>query len=169
METLIFTAGILLTFGISLGVGSSTLAVLNFFLAIRDGKIEDTERRFMGITYIVLRIAMMIILFSSATLALFIGQEYFTTYTLAQFLLIGILYLNAILMTLRVMPNTFGPAIQASTWYTLGLLLAFYNQGVTEFSMTTFLLSYLAIFLIAVAIINGVMGYLKSQRETTSN
>ncbi len=165
METLIFTAGILLTMGISLGVGSSTLAILNFFIAIRDGKIEETEKHFMGITYIVLRIAMMIILFSSATLALIIGQEYFTTYTFTQFLLIGILYLNAILMTLRIMPSTFGPAIQASTWYTLGLLLAFYNQGVTEFSITTFLLSYLAIFLIAVAIINSVMGYLKSQRK----
>lgn len=165
METLIFTAGVLLAMGISLGVGSSTLAVLNFFVAIKDGKIEETERHFMGITYIVLRVAMVIILFSSATLVLTIGQEYLKTYTMAQFLLIGMLYLNAILMTLRLMPSTFGPAIQASSWYTLGFLLAFYNQGVSDFSMTTFLLSYLAMFLVAVAIINGVMGYLKSQRK----
>ncbi|KXK00168.1 MAG: hypothetical protein UZ19_OD1000081 [Parcubacteria bacterium OLB19] len=165
METLIFTAGVLLAMGISLGVGSSTLAVLNFFVAIKDGKIEETERHFMGITYIVLRVAMVIILFSSATLVLTIGQEYLNTYTMAQFLLIGMLYLNAILMTLRLMPSTFGPAIQASSWYTLGFLLAFYNQGVSDFSMTTFLLGYLAMFLVAVAIINGVMGYLKSQRK----
>ena len=167
METLIFTAGVLLAMGISLGVGSSTLAVLNFFVAIKDGRIEETERHFMGITYVVLRIAMIIILFSSATLILTIGQEYLNTYTTAQFLLIGMLYLNAILMTLRIMPSTFGPAIQASSWYTLGFLLAFHNQGMSDFSMTTFLLGYLAMFLMAVAIINGVMGYLKSQRRET--
>ena len=108
---------------------------------------------------------MMIILFSTATLALVIGNDYFNTYTMAQFILIGMLYINAILMTLRIMPSTFGPAIQASSWYGLGLLLAFYNQGFTDFTLTTFLLSYLALFLLATAIINGVLGYLKSHQK----
>ena len=164
---MLFT-GVLLAMGISLGVGASTMAVLNFFLAIKDGKIEETERNFMGLTYVVLRVDMVVILFTATISAYFgfsnIGNAYFTSYTLAQFMLIGILYINAILMTLRIMPSTFGPAIQASTWYTLGIMLALTTQGIQEFTMTTFFLCYLALFLVATAIINGVMGYLKSQR-----
>ncbi|MBP9837055.1 MAG: hypothetical protein KBC78_04465 [Candidatus Pacebacteria bacterium] len=169
MESLFIFVTILLSMGISLGVGASTMAILNFFVAIKDGKIEETERHFMGITYIVLRVAMVIILFSAATLAYFgasnMGALYFNNYAIAQFIVIGILYMNAILMTLRVMPSTFGPAVQASSWYTLGFLSAFYGLGITGFTMTTFFLSYLAIFILAVILINGVMGHLKSKRE----
>jgi hypothetical protein len=169
METLIIFVGVLQDMAISLGVGVSTMAVLNFFLAIRDGKIDETERSFMGITYFVLRIAMVTILFTMAILAYFgfanEGSVYFNNYIIAQFILIGVLYINAILMTLHIMPSTFGPAIQASTWYTLGILLAFYAQGVEGFSMLTFLLGYITMFLMAVAIINGVMAHLKSLKS----
>lgn len=169
MEALFLFVAILLSMGISLGVGASTMAVLSFFVAIKDGKIDPTERSFMGITYIVLRIAMVVILLSAGTMAYLgaaeMGASYFSNYVIAQFTLIGVLYINAILMTLRVMPSTFGPAIQASSWYTLGLLMAFYNQGVTDFTMTTFCLAYLAMFILALMIINGAMNYLKSKRE----
>lgn len=155
--------------GISLGVGASTIAILNFFIAIKDGKIEETERAFMGITYKVLRVSMVIILFSAATLAYLgasnLGAFYFDNYVIAQFVVIGALYMNAILMTLHVMPSTFGPAIQASSWYTLGFLSAFYSLGLIDFTMTTFLVGYLAIFALALILINGIMSHLKSKRE----
>lgn len=169
METLFIFVTVLLSIGISLGVGASTIAILNFFIAIKDGKIEENERAFMGITYKVLRVSMVIILFSAATLAYLgasnVGALYFNNYVIAQFLVIGALYMNAILMTLRVMPSTFGPAIQASSWYTLGFLSAFYSLGLIDFTMTTFLVGYLAIFALALILINGIMSHLKSKRE----
>ena len=166
METLILVVAVVQAMGISLGVGSSTLAILNFFLAIKDGKIDETERHFMGITYMILRIAMVIILFSTLFLSYIgynnFGVEYFTTYTIAQLILITVLFTNAILMTMRIMPSTFGPALQASSWYTFGFLTAIYLNGLTTFSLVTFLLCYLALFLIAVAVVNGVMAHLRS-------
>ena len=115
METLFIFVTILLSMGISLGVGASTLAILNFFAAIKDGKIEGSERAFMGITYTVLRVSMVIILLSAATLAYFgisnVGPFYFDNYVIAQFIVIGILYINSVLMTLRVRRSTFGTAI----------------------------------------------------------
>ncbi len=166
METLILVVSVVQAMGISLGVGSSTLAILNFFLAIKDGKIDETERHFMGITYMILRIAMVIILFTTLFLAYIgynnVGIEYFTTYTIAQLLLITVLFTNAILMTMRIMPSTFGPALQASSWYTFGFLTSIYLNGLTTFSLVTFLLCYLALFLIAVAVVNGVMAHLRS-------
>lgn len=166
METLILVVSVVQAMGISLGVGSSTLAILNFFLAIKDGKIDETERHFMGITYVILRISMVIILFSTLFLSYIgynnFGVEYFTTYTIAQLILITVLFTNAILMTMRIMPSTFGPALQASSWYTFGFLTAIYLNGLTTFSLVTFLLCYLALFLIAVAVVNGVMAHLRS-------
>lgn len=172
METLILVVAVVQAMGISLGVGSSTLAILNFFLAIKDGKIDETERHFMGITYMVLRIAMVIILFTTLFLTYIgysnTGIEYFTTYVIAQLILITVLFTNAILMTMRIMPSTFGPALQASSWYTFGFLVSIYLNGLTSFSLLTFLLCYLAMFLIAVVVVNGVMAHIRSISTKTN-
>jgi len=155
---------------ISLGVGSSTLAVLNFFYALSDGKIDENERNFMGITYRVLRVSMVLILLSTATLAFIgywaIGNEYFTAWFVAVAVLITMLFVNAILMTMRVMPSTFGPAIQASTWYTLGFLNTLAALGFMDIGLLIFFLGYFTLFLLFVAIINGVMAYMKQKNRT---
>lgn len=169
MELLILVFSVLLASGISLGVGGSTLAVLNFFHAIKDGKIDVTERGFMGVTYTVLRVAMGIILVSAFLLALMgqsaQGDDYFTGYVAAQSLLIAILFLNSFLMTIRVMPSTFGPAIQASSWYSLGILSALLPFGIVHFNFLLFLFIYGTFLFFAISLINSIMAYLKEKME----
>lgn len=172
METAIILFSIIQSMGISLGVGSSTLAIVNFFYAIADGKIDETERNFMGVTYTVLRVAMGIIFVSSLLLSIFgylyKGDDYFTNYNVAQVFLVAILFTNALLMTVKLMPSTFGPAIQASTWYTLGFIMALVSLGLSDFCLTNFFLAYVTFVVLAVAFINGVMSYLKAKREEKS-
>jgi hypothetical protein len=148
METIIILVAIVQSFAISLGVGSSTLAVINFFVAINDGKIDETERRMMGVTYITLRVAMVVILLTSSIIlgynTEYLGLEAMTLYVIVQFILIFVLYGNALLMTMRIMPSTFGPAIQAGSWYSLGTLAALVPLGLTNFTFTQFILSYVA-------------------------
>lgn len=167
METIIIAVAVLQAMGISLGVGSSTLAVLNFFIAIKDGKIDETEKHFMGITYTILRIAMVIILLGSLILAYYgfmtEGVAYFTSFVITQFVFITILYINATLMTLHIMPSSFGPAIQASSWYTLGFTLALYTNGVNDMAFTSYAFIYLFMFIIAYSVINGVMSHLRNR------
>ncbi len=169
MEIFITAVAILQVMAISLGVGSSTLAVLNFFIAIKDGKIDDTERHFMGVTYTVLRIAMILILISTLILAYYgfstAGLEYFTHYIIAQFSLVLLLFINATLMTLHIMPSSFGPAIQASSWYALGFNLALLTVGDTSISFLAYGFIYLVMFMVAYGVINGVMAHLKDKRE----
>jgi hypothetical protein len=169
MEITVLGLSIIQSMGISLGVGGSTLAILNFFHAIADGKIDETERNFMGVTYLVLRVAMGIILVTSLLLAfigyLAHGSDYFTGYVTAQALLTGALFINAFLMTLHYMPSTFGPAIQASTWYSLGFLLALYAQGHSYVHILVFIFAYSTFVFFAVSFINSVMAYLKDKRE----
>jgi hypothetical protein len=169
MTFLLGTLAVIQSFSISLGVGASTLAILNFFSAIADGQIDDTERRMMGIVYVVLRLAMVFILVSTLALSHLQGKasglESFSVLQWGQLFAVAVLLLNAILMTLHKMPSTFGPAIQAGNWYTLGFLAALKPLGVTQFSYVQFFLAYLTWIILAIAIVNGAMALMKAKRH----
>lgn len=169
MSIFFIFAAIIQNIAISLGVGSSTLAISNFFVAISDGTISQDERKMMGVVYIVLRVAMVLILITTISLTLF-GYYQFNTnsiapYGIAFFILIAVLYLNAILMTKRIMPSTLGPSLQASTWYTMGILSALLPLGLVNFSLLHFVLAYVSVIFFATALVNGLMTHLKHKAE----
>lgn len=160
---------VIFSFATSLGVGSSTLAIANFFVAIADGMIDPEERKMMGVVYIVLRVAM-VLLFITLTLltgynTYHLGAAAFTPLLFAQWTILAVLYLNAILMTLRIMPSTFGPSLQAGSWYTLGTLAALLPLGLTHFAYWQFVIGYIAVLTLATAFVNGLMAFLKSEKE----
>lgn len=168
MLTFLTLVAILQSFAVSLGAGSSTLAIINFFVAIADGSISPDERRMMGVVYIVLRIAMILILIT--TLCLLAAQYSNGTLTLvpynvAQLVVIGVLFVNAMLMTAHIMPSNFGPAIQAGNWYTLGTLSALVPLSLTTFSMMHFFLAYITWIALAIAIVNGIMAIQMAKRN----
>lgn len=171
MELVILFVAIIFSFATSLGVGSSTLAITNFFVAIADGSIDGTERKMMAVVYVVLRVAMVALFFTLALLtgynAYHLGAAAFTPLLFAQWTIIVVLYLNAILMTLRIMPSTFGPSIQAGSWYTLGTLAALLPLGMATFSYGQFVLGYIAMLLLATGLVNGTMAILKSHKKPT--
>ena len=158
---------ILQSLTVSLGVGASTLAIVNFFVAISDGKIDPTERKMMGVVYIALRVAMVAILVTTLGLIAleFIrsGVVSLTVFDIVQLFVLCVLFINAILMTVRLMPSTLGPALQAGSWYTLGALMALKLQGVTDFSYLQFFLAYVTWLVLAVGIVNGIMSLLKKR------
>jgi hypothetical protein len=160
---------IIQSFSISLGVGSSTLAVTNFFVAIADGAIDETERRMMGVVYVVLRIAMILILISTLTILSLMyastGLAGMSAFHFGQIMATIVLFVNAMLMTAHLMPSNFGPAIQAGNWYTLGTLSALLPLGLTDFSFTQFFLAYITWLVLAIAIVNGIMAILRGKRH----
>lgn len=169
METVTILLAILQTMAISLGVGSSTIAILNFFVAIRDGKISPEERAMMGIVYIVLRVAMVAILLTTFVLALLNAQTYssgyFSDYKIAIWTLIFTLFFNAFLMTKHLVPSSIGPAIQAGSWYTLGIITSLLPLNLDNFTYFHFVLGYLLVLTLAVSLVNGVMLYLKHKKN----
>jgi hypothetical protein len=165
MEMIIIVTTIFQSIGVSLGVGSSTLAVTNFFVALSDGKIDKSERRMMGIVYIVLRMAMVLILLTTGLLTILqstvYGAAYFTPFVIGFWILIAILFLNALLMTLHLMPSTFGPSLQAASWYTMGILMALFSLGLYHFSFMQFSIGYATVITLATIIVNGILVVLK--------
>jgi len=165
MTIFISLVAILQTFSISLGVGSSTLAIINFFVAISDGKIDETERKMMGVVYTLLRVAMVAILTTTLGLIalefVYSGVTSLTAFDIAQLFALSVLFINAVLMTFRIMPSTFGPALQAGSWYTLGALVALKLQGITDFTFIQFFMAYVTWLVLAIGIANGIMSLLK--------
>lgn len=168
MEIAIILLTILFNIALSLGVGSSTLAIINFFVAIADGTINSDERRMMGVVYVVLRVSMVLLLLISLLLmSLNVQQSGLITYSsmmIATWILLFVLYLNAVLMTIRVMPSAFGPSIQAGTWYTFGIITTLSSLGII-FSVTQFVLVYLSFVLFVTVLVNATMQYLTHSRK----
>jgi hypothetical protein len=169
MEMIFVLVSILQSVAISLGVGCSTVAIVNFFVALADGKIDEQERKMMGVVYTLLRIAMVLILITTAVLGAFMftssSSLYLSPFIYGVWTLVGVLFLNAILMTKRIMPSNIGPALQASTWYTLGVLMALVPLGLTRFSYFEFIVGYAAAIALGLTIVNGVMSHLKYKKK----
>lgn len=173
METaIIILIAVLQSIGVSLGVGSSTIAISQFFVAISDGQIDKVERSMMGVVYVVLRVAMGLILVTSIAHMAMVWyvldmqgmamEQYWNTFTLALWIIIAVLFVNALAMTKHWVPSMLGPGIQAGSWYTLGILFSVVSLGLNSFTFMQFLLSYVGMMCLAVAIVNGVMTYQKS-------
>ncbi|MFM2374122.1 MAG: hypothetical protein RLZZ234_117 [Candidatus Parcubacteria bacterium] len=161
METILTTAQVLFSLFTSLAVGGSTLAVLSVLHAFKDGALDASERSMLGVIYFVLRVAMGALL----VLAVFLwwmGGAPFTAplsgFACAAFTMLGVLYVNALLMTLHYMPFKIGPAIQAGAWYTLGSGAALMGAGV-RVSYTMYIVLYLILVLVFAAVISGYMKY----------
>lgn len=172
MEVLFTLLYVLQALAVSLGVGASTLAAINFLYAISDGIIDETERNMMGIVYYVLRIAMSLIFLTTLSIGLLVyftaGIEYLTPFFYALWTLIGALYVNALLMTFHQIPSTVGPAIQIATWHTLGILLTLSALSLTHFTYIQFFFPYVTSVALAVAVINGSMWYFKETKQSTN-
>lgn len=170
MTLFIALVTILQQIAIALGVGSSTLAIVNFFVAISDGVIDEAERRMMGVVYVVLRIAMGLILATTVCLlAIKYGTNGFDTFTgfdWGMVIALVMLYLNSMLMSAHIVPSTIGPALQAGSWYTLGIMGGLEVLGYLNFSVLEFCLGYVTWLVLAIAIVNGVMSILKHKRTS---
>lgn len=127
----------------------------------------------MGVVYIVLRIAMVLIMVTTIVLLLrqygLMGLGAMTTFHFAQVLVVVALFINAALMTLHLIPSNFGPAIQAGNWYTLGTLSALLPLGIVGFSFTQFALAYIAWLILAISIVNAIMAIQMAKRNNLIN
>lgn len=115
------------TLGMTLGVGSSTYAITFFHQSIADGKIDDTEKRFLHTVYFILRMGMILLFLSYATqgyqvwsdIRIPVGRDTLA----AQATFLAIIFGNAVLMEKRWVPMWLGPAIAGASWY--GIFFAF--------------------------------------------
>lgn len=104
--------------GLSIGVGSSTVALTLYLIALSDGKLEPSERHMLGGVYVILRIGMILIATGLALSFIFETVARDLQYAF-QWAMLGALTTNAVLMTYHKISMQFAPALQGATWYAL--------------------------------------------------
>ena len=129
--------------GLTLGVGSSTFALLFYIMALTDGEVDPSERRFMHAVYKVLRIGMFLIAFA-LILSLFTTLDITFQY-ISQWSLLLIITLNALGMTFKVMPMKYGPVITGGSWYSLFLVSILPGNVINPAPISFVLTGYLAV------------------------
>ena len=158
METFLLFVAFAQSFGISLGVGASTLAIVNYIVALRDRDIDTSERVIMGVGYTFLRISMGIILVTLFLQAMFLipqyGLDYFRPFIFAAWLLVIVLFVNAVLMTKHLMPSFIGPSLQAATWYGLATMYFLSTVNLTNLPFTTYIVGYLTLIVVMTIVVN---------------
>jgi len=154
MDTFILITSLVLTIGQTFGVGASTFALIFYIMATQDGVIDTSERRFMGAVYIVLRLGMVLI--ALALLGrLFIGIP-LDSMGIIQWLLLGIITLNAVLMSIHKMPMRFGPVLAGGSWYSFFLVGAL-PLGLLPLSVLIFLyVVFLCLFYLTFTILRNM-------------
>lgn len=170
MEIIHILNTILMSIAVSLGVGCSTVAITQFIVAIKDGQIGPAERNMLGAVYTLLRVAMAAIL---VTILIQVGFFYYlvgdwsfvSPFMMSLWTVVGVLFLNAAGMTMHWIPSKIGPAIQASSWYTLGVLMSLITLGLISFAYTQFILVYAGLILLTIASLNLFMNHLKDRRS----
>ena len=112
----------------------------------------------LGIVYTVLRLAMILIFLTHLILNIPVYMAYgaaglMTSLNFIQWLMLFILYVNALLMTTHVMPDTYGPGLQAATWYALGVITTLGGLAIT-IHFSVFVLTYIVFGILAVWLID---------------
>ncbi len=108
--------------GLTFAIGSSTYAMVFYYAALWDGKIDDSEKHFMHIVYFILRIGLVILISWEIFVMVYsyIGanEAYFKdAVNWFRIALLGVIVCNAFLMTKHRMPMWLGPAIAGGSWY----------------------------------------------------
>lgn len=127
MESIALLFFLLQQLGMTLGVGSSTFALMFYIVGASDGMIDASERRFMHAVYTTLRISLFLILISgfAITGAHYFAGDFTTIFSpayLFKWMLLLIIVVNAILMDTRTLPSAVGGAVAGGSWYALFIL-----------------------------------------------
>lgn len=103
-------------------IGGSTFAMIFYYAALWDGKIDESEKHFMHIVYFVLRIGLWILVPLELGVMFYylFTENIFYTYNPVHFFriaLLGVILLNAFYMSKHKMPMWLGPALAGGSWY----------------------------------------------------
>jgi len=130
MDLLLFLI-ILHLIGTVLGVGGATFIEIFLNKSLKDGKVDPIEGDFLKTTFTIVRVGLVISLFTGFALILlyrFEGQMFrlYDPTLWVKFTLIGVIVINALLLQAHKVPLWLGSALSFVTWYAvmvIGILL----------------------------------------------
>lgn len=139
-------------FGAALGIGGATFIEVFLNMALRDGKVDPTEKLFLSKTYTVLRVGLGISLITGlGFVAMYIVNDQLFRMTnpvfIAKMLIIVILVANAVLLHLHKMKLWWGSTLSFMSWYFAFFLGTFLTHSI-RFGFWEIMITY-AVFVVA--------------------
>ncbi len=127
-------------------MGGATFIEIFLNKALRDGTIEEAEKVFLGTTYLVTRVGLVMAALSGAGfIALYISHE--QTFKLlnpvlwAKLSIIFIMLLNAILLQAKKMPLALGSSLSLVSWY-FAMILGIFSTNAINYSFLAIMFAY---------------------------
>ncbi|MBI2048318.1 MAG: hypothetical protein HYT30_00100 [Parcubacteria group bacterium] len=139
-------------FGAALGIGGATFIEVFLNLALRDGKVDPTEKLFLTLTYKVLRFGLIISLITGLGFLVFYfanNQLYRMTNPvfISKMLVIVILVANAYLLHIHKMKLWWGSTLSFMSWYFAFFLGTFLTHSI-RFGFWEIMIAYV-VFVVA--------------------
>ncbi len=148
--------------GTILGVGAATLAEIFYLKALRDGEIDPTENSFLKITYRVLRVGLVILIFSGIGIFLLgriTGHEssFFEPRFLAKMTMFAAIVINPILFQSRLLKSWVATAISLVSWYGAFIVGMWRNLDASYFEIMSVYVAAIVITAFALEIIRKMI------------
>jgi len=139
-------------FGSAIGFGAANFIEVFLNMALRDGKVDPTEKLFLSKTYTVLRVGLGISLITGlGFVVMYIVNDQMFRMTnpvfLAKMLIIVILVTNAVLLHLHKMKLWWGSTLSFMSWYFAFFLGTFLTHSI-RFGFWEIMITY-GVFLVA--------------------
>jgi hypothetical protein len=141
--------------GAILGVGGATLAEVNVVTALRDGKVDASERALMHANYTMIRVGLAFIIASGIALIgwhLSQGNDWVLTSAKLWFkeFLVVVIIINAVMLSKRWVALWLGSALSFTAWW-MATILGLWRQQPFDF------FELFGIFVIAILVVGGIL------------
>lgn len=153
--------------GTVLGLGGATFAEIFYLKAAKDGVINATESDFLKTTYFILRLGMIILLFSGFGYLFFYrltGQTelIYNPKLWAKLTIVLAIIFNALLLQAKKMPLWLGSAISLTSWYSAFILGSW--RG-----LETSYISIIVLYIMAIIIVAAFLEIIKKVIRTSQD
>lgn len=155
--------------GTVLGVGGATMIEVHLNKALADGAMSPDERGMLGVNFTVLRIGLVLSLFTGiGFIALYIqsGQEFRLQNPVfwAKMSMVVIVAVNALLLQAHKIGLYWGSALSFVTWWALMITGTFLTHNV-RFSFIEIMIAYIALVVAGAYILHKIRGVMKKKYE----
>ena len=150
--SILFFVNLFHQFAVGLSVGASTFALIFYYYVVAQGSTLPEQRKLMHIVYFVLRVGMVLIVFSEFFVFQYSYQVNNYLYWMhnpevfMRLTIFLVIVVNAILMHKRLISMWFGPAIAGASWYAYLFFSVFVDIRWVEFDLgySVLFIGYLA-------------------------
>ncbi len=156
--------------GTILGVGGATFIEIFLTKSLRDGKVDATEGGFLKITFIIVRIGLVLSLFSGIGFLLLykFSDQAFRIYNpvlWAKLSIIAVIIINALLLQAHKISLYWGSSLSLVSWYFAFIIGALSQGPFIFYSYTDIIIPYILSMIVGAFVLERIRIFFKKTTQ----